>query len=127
MVRSRMATIPLARPLKRRRCDHPAFENNPVLLAPESRRDAREVLRQTVSARFRRDVSVVDVTVPIRRLTRQSGDLQLISQISLGIRATAAVHAVRVSVVRPQDPSGPRAAVGPDLELAGAFDAAALR
>lgn len=127
MVRSRMAAITLARPLKRRRCDHTALENIPVLLAPESRKDGLEVLRQTVSARFRRDVSIVDVTVPMQWLTRQSGDLQLVSQVSLGIRATAAVHSVRVSVVRPQDPSGPRAAVGPDLELAGAFDAAALR
>ncbi len=84
--------------------------------------DTLEVLRRTVSASLRRDVSIVDVAVPAQRLTRQSGDLAFVAQVSTGVRATVGVQKVSVCVVRKGEPPGPRTPVETDVQLSAALD-----
>lgn len=84
--------------------------------------DTLEVLRRTVSASLRRDVSIVDVAVPAQRLTRQSGDLAFVAQVSTGVRATVGVQTVSVCVVRKGESPGPRTPVETDVQLSAALD-----
>jgi uncharacterized hydrophobic protein (TIGR00271 family) len=66
--------------------------------------DALESLDRGLGATLEREVRVVDVAIPSAPLTRANGDLELVSVVTAGVRASAAIAEVSVCVTEPRPP-----------------------
>lgn len=80
--------------------------------------DAVESLGRGLFGALSREVQLVDVAIPTEALTRSNGDLALVSRVSSGIRATAAIVNVNICIVEPSPPLNRRRVDKRDQELA---------
>ena len=72
-----------------------------VHLGPPLGADASEVLERSVGGDMGRAVTLTDVAVPSAELTTAEGDLAFVAHVASAARATAAVGAVNVCVLKP--------------------------
>lgn len=83
--------------------------------------DGVESLGRSLGAALGGEVQLVDVAIPVDALTRSDGDLNLVSRVSLGVRASAAIDDVNVCVVQPRPPKNRRRVGARGQELADAL------
>jgi uncharacterized hydrophobic protein (TIGR00271 family) len=97
-----------------------------VHLGPALNPDGAEVLRRTLSAELDQNVTLGDVALPARPLTRAAGDLRLLAEIAAGVRVAAQVPGLRLCVVRPAEPRRGRSAAA-EIALSRALESELAR